>query len=63
MKRYTKVQHRFFDELVTFLGSICCLGIGLGCFKLGRPINPFYNRDRYINIQEIAFDGLPCDLI
>lgn len=29
LRRYTPDQHRFFDDLITFLGSICGLAIGL----------------------------------
>ncbi len=53
MRRYTKSQHKFFDYLVTFLGSICCLGIGLVGHRSGK-FNLFYNKDRIFNIQGIA---------
>lgn len=68
MRYYTSAKHRFFDYLVTFLGSLCCLGVGLGVHRLGK-CNLFYNRDRYLNIQGIPnvsnleFHFHPYDLL
>ena len=66
MKRYTKSQHKFFDYMVTFLSSLCCIGIGLrnhriissGKYpaKVVLPIllSPFYNKDRELKLQGIS---------
>jgi len=68
MKRYTSAQHRFFDYLVTFLGSLCCLGVGLGVHRLGK-CNLFYNRERYLliggisNVSNLEFRFHPYDLL
>lgn len=68
MRRYISTQHRFFDYLVTFLGSICCLGVGLAVQRLGQ-FDKFRNKEKYINIQGIShvsnleFHFHPYDLL
>jgi len=66
MKRYTKSQHKFFDYMVTFLSSLCCIGIGLrnhriissGTYpnKVVLPVllSLFYNEDRELKLQGIS---------
>jgi len=66
MKLYTKSQHYFFDYLVGFIGSLCCLGIGLrnhliissGSYPekdlLLEALSLFYNKDRELKLQGIS---------
>lgn len=65
MKYYTN-QYKFFDYLVSFIASLCCLGIGLrnhhiissGSYtKTGQllgALSPFFNKDRELKLQGIA---------
>lgn len=66
MKRYTKSQHNFYDYLVVFIGSLCCLGIGLrnhriissGTYPEKAPLletlSLFFNKDRELKLQGIS---------
>jgi hypothetical protein len=66
MKLYIKNQHHFFDNLVSFISSLCCLGIGLrnhhiiatGTYpekgRLLEALSLFYNKDRELKLQGIS---------
>jgi len=66
MKLYTKSQHNFFDYLISFISSLCCLGIGLRnhlIISSGKypneglllgALSPFYNKDRELKLQGIS---------
>lgn len=67
MRIYTSTQHRFFDHLVVFLGSLCGLSMGIGLQRFGKQV-PIEQENNIIiqgraNVSGVEFIFYPYNLM